>query len=196
MPARAVVVATHNQEEKSMKVRALMVVVLLAIGSLRAQQESNAKSPTKAEATREVSTAAYRFQYSLTELNGKQKISERRFEILTSDRGSVQSSSRLAVATGSLGGTNTQYTYVDIGLNASMHFTKSSDGTIQLGVEVSMSFVAPAPSTSSLNPGPDTRTIKMQVGTDIRPGVPTIVGTIEDVASAHVYELSVTATPR
>jgi len=79
-----------------MKIQALIVVAVLAVTSLQAQQGSDSAKPVKLEGAKEVSTAgAYRFQYTLTELNGKQKINERKFEFMTSDKGSVQSISKI-----------------------------------------------------------------------------------------------------
>ena len=184
-----------------MKIRVLMVVAALAITSLHAQQE-NAKPTAKPEGPKQTSGAgAYRFEYTLTELNGKQKVNARKFEILASDRGSVMANSKVAVPTGSFGvggGVNTQFSYVDLGLNANMHFIAGGDGPIHLDVDVTMTFlVAPEPAVSAgTNQPVTTRTIKMQIATEVKPGVPTSIGTVEDVASTHAYELSVTATPR
>lgn len=181
-----------------MKIRALMAVAALAITSLHAQQE-NAKPAAKPEGTKQTSGAgAYRFEYTLTELNGKQKVNARKFEILASDRGSVAANSKVAVPTGSFGGgANTQFSYVDLGLNAHMHFLTTGDGLIHLDIDVNMTFlVAPEPTPTGGTTPPVTRTVKMEIATEVKPGVPTSIGTVEDVASTHAYELSVTATPR
>lgn len=184
-----------------MNIRALIAVLALAITSLQAQQEGAAK-PAKPEGAKQTSSpSAYRFEYTLAELSGKQKITARKFEILTSERGSVQSSSKVAMPVGSFGtgvGTNTQFNYVDLGLNANMHYTSAGDGAIRLDVDVSMTVLVPPETTSSTaSPWPQaTRTVKMQISTEVKPGVPTSIGTVEDVASTHAFELSVTATPR
>lgn len=183
-----------------MKIRALIAVAALAISSLHAQQESVQKPAAKSEgAGRHDALATYRFEYTLTELNGKQKVNTRRFEILASDRGSVMTSSKVAVPlTPSSPNTgNTQFNYVDLGLNANMHFVTSGDGLIHLDAEVIMTFLVPAaPAVSEGMNMPVIRTVKMQIATEVKPGVATSLGTVEDVASTHAYELSVTATPR
>lgn len=183
-----------------MNIRALIAVAALALASLQAQQTSSAKPGAKPEAAtpesakETTSAGAYKFEYTLTELSGKQKINERKFEMLTSDRGSVQSNSRVPVQTG--GGGGTQFSYVELGLNASMHFVKMNE-VLQLNVEVSMNFLVPPPAPAvAPTGGPETRSIRMQIGTEIKPGVPTTIGTVEDVASTHAYALSVTAVPR
>jgi hypothetical protein len=181
-----------------MKIRALMAVAALAITSVHAQQE-NAKPIAKPEGAKQTSSGgAYRFEYTLTELNGKQKVNARKFEILAANRGSVQAASKVTVPTGSFGGgANTQFTYVDLGMNAHMHFTMSGEGLIDLDVDVSMTFlVAQEPTPAAGTSPPVTRTVKMEIATEVKPGVPTSIGTVEDVASTHSYELSVTATPR
>ena len=87
-----------------MKIQALIVIAVLAVTSLQAQQGSDSAKPVKPEGAKELSTAgAYRFQYTLTELNGKQKINEHRFECMTSDKGSVLSISKIAVPVGAYG---------------------------------------------------------------------------------------------
>lgn len=183
-----------------MKIRRLIAVVALAIASLHAQQESAQKPVAKPEGTGRHALAPYRFEYTLTEWNGKQKVNTRRFEILASDRGSMAANSKVAVPVGSFGtgtGTNTQFTYVDLGLNAIMHFVTTGDGVINLDIDVSMTFLVPTePAVSGGTNMPVTRSVKMQIATEVKPGVPTSLGTVEDVASTHAYELSVTANQR
>jgi hypothetical protein len=182
-----------------MKIRALLAVAALAITSLHAQQESAPKPAAKPEGAKQTSSAsAYRFEYTLTELSGKQKVNARKFEILASDRGSVMANSKVAVplTVGPPGG-NMQFNYVDLGLNANMHFITAGDGLIHLDVDVNMTFLVPTePSVSTGINAPITRTVRMQIATEVKPGVPTSIGTVEDVASTHAYELSVTAMPR
>ena len=90
---------------------------------------------------------------------------------------------------------NTQFTYMDVGLNANMHFVTGGEGMINLDVEVSMTFlVATEAPSSGANIPTGTRSVKMQIATEVKPGVPTVLGTVEDVASTHSFELSVTAT--
>ncbi len=182
-----------------MKIRALLAVAALAFTSLYAQQESAPKPAAKPEgAGRHDALAPYRFEYTLTEWSGKQKVNMRKFEILASDRGSVSANSKVAVPlTAGPTGASVQFSYVDLGLNANMHFVTSGDGLIHLDVEVTMTFLVPTePAVSAGMNMPVTRTIKMMIATEVKPGVPTSLGTVEDVASTHAYELSVTANPR
>lgn len=183
-----------------MNLRTLVIVVLLAATSLRAQQaqpEPTTRSAGNSATARQAADRAYRFEYTLSELDGKQKINTRKFEILTSDHGSVRASSRVAVPTSgtATAGAAVQYTYMDLGLNANMHFTTSSEGTIRLSVDVGMTFLVAADRANS-GLGPTTRHIQMEIATELKPGVPTSIGTVEDVASTHAYELSVTAAPK
>lgn len=176
-----------------MKIRALRVLIVVAavaMTSLHAQQE-DAKQPSK--------PAAFRFEYTLTELNGKQKINARKFEITTGNRGSLTSATKIPIVTAS--SPQVSYTYVDVGLTAEMESVAMKDGMISLSVEVDESFVLPeSASSGAASPAlkglaPNIRQFKMRTTTAVKPGVPTVLGTIEDVASTHSFELSVTATP-
>lgn len=184
-----------------MKVKALVVLVILATGSIIAQQAEAAKDAQPAAKAEKPVRHPYRFEYSLTELSGKQKINTRKFDFLTSNRGELHASSKLAVPTGSFrvpSGGERQYQYVDTGLTAEMNFDPRTDGEIDLHIQVNMTFVVnpEAPAADSPLLPPAVRTINMQIDSRIKAGVPTVLGTVEDVASTHSYELTVTANPR
>jgi hypothetical protein len=177
-----------------MKIRALIGFAAMAITLIHAQQpqpQEGGKQPSK--------PAAFRFEYTLTELSGKQKINVRKFEIMTTSRGSLRSSSKVAAPVASLSGSgvNTQFTYVDLGLSAEMESVTMKEGMISLNVEVDETFLVPSEPTASGTAvlPPSTRQVRMRTATDVKPGVPTVLGTVEDVASTHSFELSVTATP-
>jgi hypothetical protein len=172
-----------------MKIRALIGFAAMAITLVHAQQpqqQEDAKQPSK--------PAAFRFEYTLTELNGKQKVNARKFEIVTGNRGSLTSATKIPIVTAS--SPQVSYTYLDVGLIAEMESVAMKEGRISFSVNVDESFVIPesAPSSPALGT-PSIRQFKMRTTTEVKPGVPTVLGTIEDVASTHSFELSVTATP-
>jgi hypothetical protein len=178
--------------------KAIVVLIILGITSLAAQ-EANAPKKTNSAAGNEEQAkpsskqAVYRFEYTLTELNGKQKINSRKFDILTNSRGEMRTGSRIPVPTGA----PSQFSYVDTGLTAEMRYVPRNDGDIDLHVDVNMNFIASpdSPAGGSSTGGVITRSINIRVDTQIKPGAPTVLGTVEDVASTHSYELSVTANP-
>lgn len=180
-----------------MKIRALIGFAAMAMTLVHAQQ------PQQQEGAKPSKPGAFRFEYTLTELNGKQKINVRKFEIMTGNRGSLKSTSKVAIPVGTFGSggsggsTNTQFSYVDLGLKAEMESVAMREGLISLYVEVDETFLVPAESTSSgaLSLPPSTRQVIVRTATEVKPGVPTVLGTVEDVASTHSFELSVTATP-
>jgi len=181
-----------------MKINRVVLCVILAAGSLGAQEANPPKQAPAAETHPQEFKQPYRFEYTLTELNGKQRINTRKFEILTNEQGEMHTGSRIPVPVGGSGGQPTQYTEVDTGLTVDMRCRPRADGEINLHVQVDMTFIAasePAAPGSSFNP-PVTRSIRTRVDSQIKPGVPTVLGTVEDVASSHSYELSVTANPR
>jgi len=184
-----------------MKIKALVVLIFLASGSIIAQQADAPKDGNQPAKAEKPVRQPYRFVYSLTELSGKQKINTRKFDFLTSNRGEVHAGSKVAVPTGAFStnkGVNTQFQYVDTGFTAEMSWEPRTDGDIDLYIQVDMTFLVtpetPVPDSSL--PATPVRTIKMQIDTRVKPGVPTVVGSVEDVASTHSYELSVTANPR
>jgi hypothetical protein len=177
-----------------MKIRALRVLIVVAavaMTSLHAQQQEDAKQPSK--------PASFRFEYTLTELNGKQKINARKFEITTGSRGSLTSATKIPIVTAS--SPQVSYTYTDVGLMAEMESVAMKEGMISLSVEVNESFVLPESASSGVTAAvpnrlaPSIRQFKIRTTTAVKLGVPTVLGTIEDVASTHSFELSVTATP-
>ena len=177
-----------------MKITTLVLTAILAVNSLNAQQAAPAKAePPAGKAERAAEAGrAYRFLYTLTELSGKQKVNSRSFEILTRDRGEVGTVSHVPVA---VGASTSQFHTMDVGLNAQMHFQPAPDNEIYMSIQVSMTFLVAPESTSSTAP-PVIRSITMQDDTRVKVGVPTVIGTIEDVASTHSYELSVTVNPK
>jgi hypothetical protein len=178
-----------------MKITTLLWTAGLAAGSLAAQQAPPAKensTPAHRESNDAGSQRAYRFLYTLTELNGKQKINSRSFEILTRDRGEVHSSSKINVPTHPNGD---QFQPVTVGLNAEMHFMPANEGDIYQSAEVGLFFLVAQEGASSGTP-PTIRTISTRADTRVKVGVPTVISVIEDVASTHSYELSVTVNPK
>jgi hypothetical protein len=181
-----------------MKINALIVSMVLSVSPMIAQQAGAAKDTNPPAAKKEQAKQtprAWRFEYTLIEINGKQRTNVRKFDVLTSSRAEVHSSSRVPIPVGAVTGNgNTQFTYTEVGLTASMQCFPHPEGEIDLQVEVSMTFVV-NPETPSSNLPPITRQIRMKVDTQIKAGVPTVLETVDDVASTHSYELSVTATP-
>ncbi|HEV3039371.1 MAG TPA: hypothetical protein VHA33_16465 [Candidatus Angelobacter sp.] len=188
-----------------MKLKALIIsVVLAAAASMSAQQADAPKDtsppaakdtnpPAKKEKPNFNSSKPWRFEYTLTEISGKQRTNVRKFDLLTNNRAEVHSNSRVPVPVGMVT-SNRQYSYTEVGLSANMKCFPHPEGEIDLHVEVSMTFLVSQENPSSDLP-PVTREIRMNVDTQIKPGVPIVLETVDDVASTHSYELSVTATP-
>lgn len=103
-----------------MRIRVLLIMVILAIGSLKAQEMEPPKGAVVATPTQ--NRVPYRFQYTLAELNGKERINARTFDILTTGRGEMQTSSHLPVVEGGESNlkVNQQFSFHDVGLNFNM----------------------------------------------------------------------------
>jgi len=178
-----------------MKITTLLWTAVLAAGSLAAQQAPVAKenaAPARRESKDAGNQRAYRFVYTLTEINGKQKVNSRSFEILTRDRGEIHSSSKVNVP---VHPNSDQYQPVSVGLNAEMHFMPASEGDVYLSADVNLMFLV-APDGAASGAPPTLRTVTTRADTRVKVGVPTVLSVIEDVASTHSYELSVTVNAK
>src|SRR5258707_4376984 len=141
-----------------MKITTLLWTAVLAAGSMAAQQAPAAKensTPAHRESNDAGSQRAYRFLYMLTELNGKQKINSRSFEILTRDRGEVHSSSKVNVP---VHPNSDQFQPVSVGLNAEMHFLTVGENDVYLSADVNLMFLV-APDAAASGAPPTLRTV-------------------------------------
>ncbi len=89
----------------------------------------------------------------------------------------------------------TRYQPVSVGLNAEMHFMPASEGDVYLSADVNLMFLV-APDGAASGAPPTLRTVTTRADTRVKVGVPTVLSVIEDVASTHSYELSVTVNAK
>ena len=183
-----------------MRIRVLFIVLIMVTGSLSAQQIEPPKGASSANLAQ--NRVPFRFQYTFAELNGNERINARTFDILTTGRGEMQTSSHLPVAQGgeyNPHGVNQQFSFHDVGLNFNMDVTPLSEKDVLLHIDAEMTMIVKAEAISTetakfLMPGVITRTVMIKADTAVRLGAPTVIGRIDDVPSSHSYELSVTVT--
>lgn len=189
-----------------MRIQALMLAAFLATASLNAQQTASkdadvAKQENAAGTKQEPSKRShlYRCQYTLTELNGKERINARTFEILTSGRGELSTGSDIPFETGNPGGGgNRQFQYSEVGLNFNMDVGPLGEEKVSLRVDAVMTTLV---KSEDVTQGKNTiqgltvaRRTTIRANTAAEIGVPTVIGRIDDVASTHSFELSVKVT--
>ena len=150
-------------------------------------------------------TVSYKLQFTLNELENHKKINTRSYTmVLQEDRkGVFRVGSRVPVATGSFtpGGssgtalTNTQYQYLDVGFNLDCKISGPEDNlTLDSTVDVS-SFSVPPQSVEqrSVN-NPVIRQARTNVTSNIVPGKPTIIATLDEMDTPRSLQIEVTAT--
>lgn len=193
-----------------MRIQALMLAAVLATAPLKAQQTASkdadvAKQENAAGTKQEPSKRShlYRCQYTLAELNGKERINARTFEILTTGRGEMSTGSKIPFETtepGSPGvAANRQFQYGEVGLNFNMDVAPLGEEEVSLRVDAVMTTLVKSEDVTQAGkntmPGlAVTRRTAIKTNTTVKIGVPTLIGRIDDVASAHSFELSVKVT--
>jgi hypothetical protein len=144
----------------------------------------------------------YRCQYTLAELNGKERINARTFEILTTGRGEISTGSKIPFETASFGSPgspgNRQFQYSEVGLNFNMDVAALGEEEVSLRVDAEMTTLVKSEDVTqgknTIQGLAVTRHTTIKTNTTVKIGVPTVIGRIDDVASAHSFELSVKVT--
>jgi hypothetical protein len=136
-----------------------------------------------------------RFLFTLNELDNGRKINTRTVEVLAREGQSndLKTGSRIAVPNGPAG----SFQYMEVGLNLHLRYALRDDKSLDLFVTLEMSSLAtePKPDVHSQLP-PRLRQIKSEVSSIIAPDQPTVLSTVEDVDSGHLFQLVVTTKAR
>jgi hypothetical protein len=133
----------------------------------------------------------YRLNFAFHEMESGKKLSTRNYTMLASP----QTNARLSVGTKvpiPTAGNNSQYTYVDVGVNVR---AKVQERGLQLllTAEVEVSNLG-ADHENSGRPAPRIQQLRSDIDTAIPLGQATPVVTLDDPASPKHYEIEVTAT--
>ena len=117
-------------------------LVLMGMGQTMSAQPPKTEAPS-GDAARD-SGPTYRLTYTLTEMDGTKRVGAQRFSttVTTTDRATIKVGSKVPIMTGSYNpsssasaGTQTQFTYVDVGVNIDSRITQFANG-IQLTAKV------------------------------------------------------------
>ena len=107
----------------------------------------------------------------------------RRYTLVTTHntRATFQVGSRVPVATGSSGGiANTQYTYLDIGVNIDCIVGDAKNGGLGMHGKIDMSSIVQHDEKSGNAPNPTVGQTKLEMDTSIELGKPVVVGSVDD----------------
>jgi len=141
----------------------------------------------------------YKAVFLIYEVEDGKKINERTYTLPVNSvdgsprDGSMRVGTRVPIATGTTSG-NTQYQYIDVGLNIECNVTEQEDKFIVHGNVDLSSFALPDQGTDSRNLGPILRNIRQSFTTLVLPGKPTLATTMDDVNSKKRLQIEITVT--
>ncbi|MBW4037327.1 MAG: hypothetical protein HIU91_00375 [Acidobacteria bacterium] len=137
---------------------------------------------------------AYRLTYTITELDGNKTISTQHFSMiaLNGQHTSMKEGSKIPVATGSMGkgdDLQTQFTYLDIGMNFDSSVEELANG-VRLLAKVEQSSLG-EPSTIAGVQEPVVRQTVVQGTSFLTLGKPVMLGSVDVPNSTHHFDIAV-----
>lgn len=164
----------------------LFLAVALALPAA-AQKPKPAPKPHPAPHT------VYRLDYVIRQLRGGKVINQRRYELLAREPGesSLHVGNHVPIVT-STGSGSVQYMSVGVSINARVSELHGSPG---LNSYIQFSSTG-AEAVGSGTKDPVTKGFSADIVASIRPNVPTVLATLDDVTSNDRYQIFVTAIPQ
>ena len=172
-----------------MKKATLFLVTLLLAGSAVGQNEPKPPEPSK----------FYKLDFVIRELQDGKIVNTRNFVLSlsqTQPSGSVRTGDKVPVSTASIGSNglvNTQFTYIDVGVNIDCRLMRVIDNQLELTVTADVSSVANQGGSPSDRPTITTN--KWNAGATIPLRKPTILFSADGASAKRQMQLEVTATP-
>jgi len=148
-----------------------------------------------AQTDRESPNGFYRLDFVTKELDDNKLINTRTYSMTVSDKaaGNIRSGSKVPVYTNSSGG-NTQFTYLDLGVNIDCHDLRELQGQLTLSVSADIA-AATTEAAGSTNPNPVIRQYKWNSAVIVPLRKATQIFSSEDLGSKRKFQLELTATP-
>jgi hypothetical protein len=154
--------------------------------------------PSLAQTERESPNGFYHLDFVTKELDDNKLINTRTYSMTVSDKaaGNIRTGSRVPVATnsGGSGGGNTQFTYIDLGVNIDCRDLRELSGQLTLSVSADIS-AATTESGSVSNPNPVIRQYKWNSAVIVPLRKATQIYSSDDLGSKRKFQLELTATP-
>jgi type II secretory pathway component GspD/PulD (secretin) len=144
---------------------------------------------------------SYRLTFTLAESDSGKRIGVQHFSAIAigGQRTTLKQGSKIPVVTGSFeptnasGGTQTQFQYLDIGLNLSIDLNDSSNG-LRLSTKVEQSSVSQSTTIADVQE-PVVRQTVLESSSIITPGKPLSLGSVDIVGSTRHIDIEVIAEP-
>lgn len=170
------------------------IVVMVAAAGLRAQ-ESKPQPPTD----------VYKVDYIFSEFQDSKRVNARSYMVLVraGEKASIRLGSRVPIVTGifppgsSKEGGNplvqTQYQYLDIGMNIDCHLDQPTDSGIALVTNVDVSRIAPVSADNGTGQ-PTVRQTKIELHSIVPLGKQTVLTSADEVDGTGRFQVEVTVT--
>lgn len=146
------------------------------------------------------SSPVLRIEVNLHEGNDPAAKTGRRYTLQVEDshRGTFHAGARIPVATGSSQAgsqnlVNTQWTYVDAGVNIDCTAHESA-GKVTFHGNLDLSSMVKSDPSVGNAPGPTITQTKVELDTTLDLGKPTVIASIDDPATSHRLQVEVTVT--
>lgn len=163
--------------------------------------------PAAAQEKNNTPIAVYKVEYRIRDGSDAASKSGRRYTMLmdTTGRSTFKVGERVPVATGSFqsgpGGVginplvNTQFNYLDIGVNIETN-VKEQDGKVALFSSMDISTIVEhkQQAGSTVLSNPTVAQIRIIVNTQVTPGKPTLVASIDDPVTQHHFDVEAVVT--
>ena len=142
----------------------------------------------------------YRVTYTLTEMDGTKTIGVQHYTLIVVEggRSTIKNGSKIPVATGSYsvqGSAQTQFTYLDVGINLDTTLVDQADGMWRIKSKVEQSSVAEKPVNIAGVEEPIVRQSVLEMSTSVMLGKPQVLGTLDFTGTTRRLEIEVMLEP-
>jgi type II secretory pathway component GspD/PulD (secretin) len=135
---------------------------------------------------------SYRLTYTITEMDGTKRVGSQKFAMVVADgqRTQMKEGSKVPIATGSSSAAQTQFTYVDVGMNFDVTASEMGNGAM-LKTHVEQSSVAEEKAIAEVQE-PIIRQASLEGTSFVVPGKALLLGSMDIPGSTRHLEVEVT----
>jgi hypothetical protein len=149
--------------------------------------------PAAAQEKNAAPVAVYKVEYRIRDGSDAASKNGRRYTMLmdTTGRGTFKVGDRVPVASGA----NNQFSYLDVGVNIDTN-VKEQDGKVGLfsSMDISTLVERKQQPGSLAAPNPTVAQMRIIVSTQVVPGKPTLIASIDDPVTQHHFDIEATVT--
>ncbi|MGC2694191.1 MAG: hypothetical protein WA738_00215 [Candidatus Angelobacter sp.] len=182
-----------------MKKLLMLVMMLLAVGTLIAQEDTAKKvqeSPAKDVVPRQAATPTYKLAFTIYELQDGKRINQRDYSLMlqADNRGAntLKIGTKVPIDAGNGG-----VTYADVGFDLESSAIETVNNKLAVSISITLTnFAIPEVNTDPRNAGsrPVLRGVTQRVRTVLAPGKPQVITSMDDVNSNKRLQVEMTAT--